>query len=122
VVPITAAFAGSMAKQGQVRVIAVTAPTRLPGVLADVPTWREQGLDVIVTNWRNIMGPKGLGEAQVQYWEEALRRLTDSDEWKKELEANTWHSEFLRSAEARKFLERETTEVRSFLVDLGMAK
>src|SRR5690349_12586677 len=122
VVPITAAFAGSMAKQGQLRVIAVTAPSRLPGVLADVPTWREQGIDVIVTNWRNIMGPKGLSELQVQYWEEALRRLADSDEWKKELEANTWTSEFMRSAEARKFLERETTEVRSFLVDLGMAK
>ena len=48
--------------------------------------------------------------------------MADSDEWKKELEANTWTSEFMRSAEARKFLERETTEVRSFLVDLGMAK
>jgi putative tricarboxylic transport membrane protein len=122
VVPITAAFASSMAKQGQVRVIAVTAPARVPGVLADVPTWREQGVDVVVTNWRNIMGPKGLSELQVQYWEEALHRLADSDEWKKELEANTWTSEFMRSAEARKFLERETTEVRSFLVDLGMAK
>jgi putative tricarboxylic transport membrane protein len=122
VVPITAAFAGSMAKQGQVRVVAVTAPARMPGVLADVPTWREQGLDVVVTNWRNIMGPKNLSDAQVQYWEEALRRLADSDEWKRELEANTWHNQFLRSADARKFLERETTEVRSFLLDLGMAK
>jgi putative tricarboxylic transport membrane protein len=121
-VPITAAFSGSMAKQGQVRVIAVTAPARLPGVLADVPTWREQGFDAVVTNWRVMVGPKGMSEAQTAYWEEALRRLNDSDEWKKELEANAWMSEFMRSAETRKFLERENTEVRSFLVDLGMAK
>ena len=122
VVPITAAFAASMAKQGQVRVVAVTSPTRMPGVLADVPTWREQGSDAIVTNWRIMLGPKGLSDAQVSYWEEALQRLNDSDEWKKELEANAWKSEFMRGAETRKFLERENTEVRNFLVDLGMAK
>ena len=122
VVPISAAFAGSMAKQGQVRVIAVTAPARLPGALADVPTWREQGFDAVVTNWRIMVGPKGMSDAQVAYWEEALRRLNDSDEWKKELEANAWMSEFMRSAETRKFLERENTDVRGFLVDLGMAK
>jgi putative tricarboxylic transport membrane protein len=69
-----------------------------------------------------MVGPKGMSDAQVAYWEEALRRLNDSDEWKKELEANAWKSEFLRSAETRKFLERENTEVRSFLVDLGLAK
>jgi putative tricarboxylic transport membrane protein len=122
VVPITAAFASSMAKQGQVRVIATASPTRMPGVLAEVPTWREQGFDAVVTNWRIMLGPKGMSEPQVTYWEDALQRLNDSDEWKKELEANAWKSEFLRSAESRKFLERENAEMRSFLVDLGMAK
>jgi putative tricarboxylic transport membrane protein len=122
VVPITAAFAGSMAKQGQVRVIAVTAPARMPGVLAEVPTWREQGFDAVVTNWRVMFGPKGMSEPQVAYWEEALRRLSDSDEWKKELDANAWKSEFIRGAELRKFLERENGEIRTFLVDLGLAK
>lgn len=122
VVPITAAFAASMAKQGQVRVIAVTAPSRLPGVLADVPTWREQGFDAVVTNWRMMIGPRGMSEAQIAYWDEALRRLVDSDEWKKELEANAWRSEYMRSPEARKFVEREHVELRTFLVDLGLAK
>ena len=122
VVPITAAFAGSMLKQGQVRVIAVTAPARLPGVLADVPTWREQGFDAVVTNWRVMFGPKGLSEAQIAYWEEAMRRLMESEEWRKELAANAWMSDYMGSAETRKFLERENTEVRSFLVDLGLAK
>ena len=122
VVPISAAFAGSMERQGQIRLLAVTSPARLPGVLADVPTWREQGHDVVVSNWRNITGPKGLPEAQIAYWEEAFRRLVESDEWKKELESNFWTSEFMRSAATRKFLERENVEVRAFLGDLGLAK
>jgi len=122
VVPISAAFAGSMVRQGQVRLLAVTSPARLTGVLAEVPTWREQGVDVVVSNWRNITGPKGLSDAHVAYWEEAFRRLVESDEWKKELEANFWTSEFMRSPATRKFLERENAEVRSFLVELGLAK
>ncbi len=103
VVPITAAFAASMLRNGQVRLLAVAAPTRLPGVLADVPTWREQGYDAVVSNWRIFIGPKGMTAAQITYWEEALRRMADSEEWKKELEASFWTSEYKGSIETRKY-------------------
>jgi putative tricarboxylic transport membrane protein len=122
VVPITAAFAASMARQGQVRVLAVTAPTRLPGVLAEVPTWREQGFDAVVSNWRSMFGPKGMTPAQIAYWEQALLRFVESDEWKKELENNFWRSEYMRSAETRKYLEQDNAQARAFLVELGLAK
>lgn len=122
VVPITAAFAASMARQGQVRLLAVTAPTRLPGVLADVPTWREQGYNAVVSNWRSIVGPKGMTEAQVAYWEQTLRRFVESDGWKKELETNFWRSEYMRSAETRKYLDEDNARARAFLVELGLAK
>ena len=122
VVPITAAFAASMARQGQVRVIAVTAPSRLPDVLADVPTWRELGYDAVVSNWRAIVGPRGMTPPQVAYWEQVLGRFVQSDGWKKELEENFWRSEFLRSTEMRKYLDQDNAQAREFLVDLGLAK
>ena len=122
VVPITAAFAASMARQGQVRVLAVTAPARLPDVLADVPTWREQGYDVLVSNWRSLFGPRGMTEAQIAYWEQTLARFVESDEWRKELETNFWTSEYLRSAEARRYIEQDNAQVRAFLAELGLAK
>jgi len=122
VVPITAAFAASMARQGQVRVLAVTAPARLPDVLADVPTWREQGYDVLVSNWRSMFGPRGMTEAQIAYWEQTLARFVESDEWRKELETNFWTSEYLRSAEARRYIEQDNAQVRAFLAELGLAK
>ena len=121
-VPISAAFAASMARSGQVRVIAVTSSQRLPGVLSGVPTWREQGFDAVVSNWRNVIGPKGMSDAQVTFWEEALRRMTEADEWKKELEANFWSSEFMRGAESRKAMERDYALLRTFLIELGLAK
>lgn len=122
VVPITAAFAASLLRNGQVRLLAVTSPGRLPGVLADVPTWREQGYDAVVMNWRNFIGPRGMTQAQIAYWEEVVRRLGESEEWKKELETNYWSSDYMSSIETRKFLERDNAQARAFLVDLGLAK
>ena len=122
IVPITAAFAASMARQGQVRVLAVTSPARLPDVLAGVPTWREQGYDVIVSNWRSMVGPRGMTPHQVAYWEQAFQRFVESEEWKKELETNFWASEYMRSAETRKYMEQDNAQVRAFLAELGLAK
>jgi len=122
VVPITLAFATSLLRSGQVRILAVTSASRLPGVLADVPTWREQGYDVVVTNWRGFMGPKGITAAQIGYWEDTLRRLIENEEWKKELEINYWSTDFMGSADMRKFLEKDNAEARAFLADIGIVK
>ena len=122
VVPITAAFAASMLRNGQVRLLAVTSPGRLSGALAEVPTWREQGYDAVVSNSRSFTGPKGMSEAQIAYWEGALRRMTETEAWKKELEANFWSSEYLGGAETRKSLDRDNVVLRAFLTDLGLAK
>jgi putative tricarboxylic transport membrane protein len=122
VVPITLAFATSLMRSGQVRIIAVTATNRLPGVLADIPTWREQGYDVVVTNWRGFLGPKGMTAPQVAYWEDTLRRLVENEEWKKELEINYWSADFMSGADMRKFLEKDNAEARAFLVDIGLVK
>lgn len=122
VVPITAAFAASMLRGGQVRLLAVASPQRLTGVLADVPTWREQGFEAVVSNWRGMVGPKGMTAAQLAYWEETLRRFSDSEEWKKELEANFWTNDYMRGAEMRKFLDEDNAQARAFLVDIGLAK
>ncbi len=120
--PITAALAASMLRGGQLRLVAVTSPVRLPGVLADVPTWREQGYNAEITSWRSIVGPKGMAPAQIAYWEDVLRRMSDSDEWKKELEMNFWTSDYMGSAELRKHMDRDNVQTRAFLVDVGLAK
>ncbi|MBI3938244.1 MAG: tripartite tricarboxylate transporter substrate binding protein, partial [Betaproteobacteria bacterium] len=60
---------------GRIRILAVSAPRRLAGALAGVPTWREQGAEVVVDNMRGVVGPKALGAAQVSYWEAVLSRM-----------------------------------------------
>lgn len=122
VVPISVAFGASLLRNGQVRVIAVTSPKRLTGVLADVPTWREQGYDAVVSTWRALIGPKGMTEGQVAYWESVIRRVLETDEWKHELELNYWNSAYMGSAELRKHMARDNEGVKAFLAELGLAR
>ena len=122
VVPVSAGFGSQLLRNKQVRVIAVTSPERLPGVYKDVPTWKEQGADAVVEQWRILIGPKGLTPAQVGYWEGVIKRMMDADEWKKELEENFWKAHFQAGAESRKFLERDYADARAFLTELGLAK
>jgi putative tricarboxylic transport membrane protein len=120
--PVTAAFAASLAKSGQIRVLAVAAPRRLGGVLADVPTWRELGYDAVVANWRTFLGSKKMTAPQISYWEAAFKRLSESDEWRKELADNFWLNDYLPSAEARKQMDRDDAALRVFLRELSLAK
>ena len=40
-------------KTGRLRAIGVSSPNRLPGV--NVPTFKEQGIDLVLTNWRSVV-------------------------------------------------------------------
>lgn len=122
VVPISVAFGASLLRNGQVRIIAVTAPQRLPGVLGEVPTWREQGYDALVSTWRCLFGPRNMTEAQIAYWEGVMRRVAATEDWKNELALNYWNSALMGSAEARKHMARDNEGVKIFLTELGLAR
>ncbi len=109
-------------QSGRLRVVAVAADKRLPGALASVPTWKEQGVNLVYGGWRSIMGPKGLSAPQVAYWEGALRQASQSAEWKSELERNYWSDDFVTSAQFRKDLEKDYADMKAVLVDLGLAR
>jgi putative tricarboxylic transport membrane protein len=107
---------------GRMRIVGVAAPKRFGGELASVPTWKEQGVDVVTGGWRAIMGPRGLTPAQVSYWENALLSATKVPEWRTDLEKNFWSDDFVTSAQFRKDLEKDYSDMKAVLVDLGLAK
>lgn len=107
---------------GKVRIIAVSSPRRLGGPLAGVPTWREQGVDIVNSNWRGIIGPKGLAPAQIAFWEQAVSRLVSSEYWKEGLRANYWESHYLPGSEFGKFLDAEYGKMKEALAEVGLVK
>jgi putative tricarboxylic transport membrane protein len=107
---------------GTVRVIAVTAPRRLGGVYASVPTWREQGADMVFSNYRGFIGPKGLSDAQVAFWERALAIVDQDEGWRADLEKNVLSPAFTTGRETRKYWDSLDGPLKATLGDLGLLR
>lgn len=111
------------AEAGHTRILAIAAPKRQTGKLANLPTMREQGIDATgISNWRGILGTKGLSEAQSAFWSAALAKVVEAEEWKKQLEANNVASSFLPAQEFGKWLVVEYEDTRAVMAELGLAK
>ena len=109
-------------QSGRLRVLAISAPKRLPGALAAVPTWKEQGVDAVVTNWRPVIGPKGLTSAQIAYWEGVFSKLIATDEWKREVERTGAVNHYMGNRELAAYFDAQYAEFRTILGEVGLAK
>lgn len=107
---------------GKLRVIGITSAQRLGGTLANAPTWKEQGVDVVVDTWRGVMAPRDLPAAQLAFWDSIFSKLVQADEWKKDVEANLWGNTYRSSGETKRLLDAEYPRLKSVLTDLGLAK
>jgi putative tricarboxylic transport membrane protein len=107
---------------GKLRAIAITAPQRLPGALANVPTWTEQGMKVTFGAWRAVFAPKGITPQQAAYWQGVLRKASEAPEWKDDLAKNHWANVFVAGDAFAKELEHDYAAMRAILVDLGLAR
>jgi len=109
-------------KAGRLRMLAVSSEQRLTGELASVPTWMELGIRAVSANWRSIVGPRGMSEQQVQYWDEVFGRLARLPEWRQELESRMVEATYLNSRDTRKRMDTEHAELTAVLTELGLAK
>jgi putative tricarboxylic transport membrane protein len=120
--PATTSNIPGVLEAGKVRVIAISSPQRLGGILGNVPTWKEQGIDVVFSNWRGIIGPKGLSQAQIAYWDTVFAQLVKTEDWRKAL-ANSFQEDiYMNSKEAQEYIANEYASVKSILTRLGLAK
>jgi putative tricarboxylic transport membrane protein len=105
---------------GKARALGLGAPKRQPNALANVPTFREQGIDAVFFSWRGFIGAKDLTPAQIAFWDQAFAKAVQGEEWKKDLEKNAWAEDFMGHAETRKHLDSEHQLITKMLADLGV--
>ena len=122
VIASPAASVAAHAQSGKVRVIAISSKERLSGPLAKIPTWTEQGFPVVSGNVRNIVGPNGMKDEQVRYWDGVFAAFTQLDEWKKEADKRMLDNVHLTSAQTRSAMDALYKELREILGQLGLAK
>ena len=107
-------------KAGKLRAIGVTAPKRLPGV--DVPTFKEQGVDLVLTNWRSVMAAPGITDAQKKALADLVDKLAKSKTWNDILKQKGWDAAYLPGDAFVKFLGDEQTRVGNVLKSVGLVK
>ncbi|MFD7573472.1 Bug family tripartite tricarboxylate transporter substrate binding protein [Streptomyces sp. NPDC059810] len=105
-------------KAGELRLLAVTGPKRVPGL--DAPTLREAGLDTEFTNWRGIVAPPGLSDAEREKLVTLVAELHDSPQWRESLKTHGWNDAFLPGDEFGAFLAEQDRRVGSVLKELGL--
>jgi putative tricarboxylic transport membrane protein len=119
---VSASIGAKQIEAKQMRMLAIASPRRLQGTLAGIPTWKELGVPVIASNWRNIIGPKDMTADQIAYWDQLFGQLTHTDEWKAYLDQSFSDNAYMNSAQTRKYLEEQSAEIKSILLDLGLVK
>ncbi|MFM9900692.1 MAG: Bug family tripartite tricarboxylate transporter substrate binding protein [Polaromonas sp.] len=103
---------------GKMRALAVTSETRLKGV--DVPTLKEQGVNVVLGNWRGVYGAPGISAAQRAALTEMVLKAVKSKTWIEASEKNNWTPAILTGAAFDKFVDDDFASLRATMVKSGM--
>lgn len=91
-------------------------------LLPDTPTLIDEGYDVTVTNWRGVIAPGGIEEADAAALEDLVVEMHDSASWTDTLEERGWDDAFLVGDEFQDFLDGNIAEVTDTLVAIGLVE
>ncbi|EHP39372.1 putative tricarboxylic transport membrane protein, partial [Cupriavidus basilensis OR16] len=105
-------------KSGKMRALAVTSKERT----ADIPTLKEQGINVEIYNWRGVYGAPGITAEQRKALVDAVVKATETPLWKETLAKNDWTPFLLTGDEFGKFVDSESARLGGSLRELGVAK
>jgi putative tricarboxylic transport membrane protein len=105
-------------KGGRMRALAVSAPGKVEGIAS----LKEQGVDVVLGNWRGVFGGPGLTTAQRDALVAAVKTATESAAWKETLQKMGWEGVFLGGEAYKKFVEDDTQRISGILASLGLKK
>lgn len=105
----------------KLRLLAVVGDKRLEG-LPDLPTAREQGVDVSVVKFRGLAGPKGTPPAVVAAWEAGVQKLLADPKYKAIYTHNNLQPGFMAQKEYAQFIADFGDETQKFLKDTGVIK
>ncbi len=103
---------------GKMKAVGVTSDTRLKGI--NVPTLKEQGINVSLGNWRGVYGAAGITDAQRKVLVDMIVKATKTKSWAESMEKNNWTPALLTGKEFEEFVDRDFASLRATMVKSGM--
>ena len=122
---VTAGISGygefeSQVKAGKLRLIGLTSPTKTANV--DVPSIKEQGVDLEIANWRAVVAPPGISADQKKALTDVMDRLAKSKEWQDILKQKGWEDAYVSGDAFVKILAEEQSRTKDVLTAVGLVK
>ena len=112
-------FAGQI-KSGKMRALAISSDKRVPGI--DIPTLKEQGIDVELANWRGVFGAPGITDAQRKDLIDLVAKTVKTPAWQATLKKNEWDDLFMSGDDFKAFVEKDTARITRIIESVGLAK
>lgn len=110
----------SLTTGGKARVLAITSEQRLPGI--DIPTLKEQGIDVAFFNWRGLMAPPGIRDADLKVLMDSVGKMVASPAWKEIMAKRQWTDLYQPAGEFAAFIKEDRAKMEGILTELRLAK
>ncbi len=110
-------------ESGDLKALGQTADHRVgEGVVAEIPTCVEQGIDATFVNWRGLFGAPEMPDYAVEYWRDTLAKMVETPEWKAACKTNGWDDAYMDAPEFGTFLEKVDGEYETILTEIGLIK
>jgi len=103
---------------GKMKPIGVTSGARIKGI--NVPTLKEQGINVEIGNWRGVYGAAGITPAQRDALTDMIVKATKSKAWAEALDKNGWTPALLTGKAFDEFVDRDFAGLRAIMAKSGM--
>ncbi len=110
----------SQIEAGELRLLAVSTDTRVPGF--DAPTLMEEGVDVAVQNWRMVAAAPGISDEQKAAITADVKAMAESDTWQAALETRGWVDTYLDGEAFAAQLEADKSATEAILKDIGLVQ
>jgi putative tricarboxylic transport membrane protein len=107
-------------QSGKMRALAVSAPKRIAG--SNIPTLKEQGINIELANWRGVFGAPGITQAQRDELIKAIETGVNSKHWQEALAKNEWANVWLAGDAYKKFLDADVRRIGDILQSLSLSK
>jgi putative tricarboxylic transport membrane protein len=113
----------ALLESGDLRALGQSADHRVgEGVLAEIPTCMEQGINETFVNWRGLFGPPEMPQYAVDFWQETLQKMSETPKWSEACTTNGWDNVYLGPEEFTAYLEKVNEQYKGILEEIGMLK
>lgn len=110
----------AMRDAGKLRILGVAAEQR-EGLYRDIPTMREQGVNLVIHSWHGVFAPRGTPPAVLARLEQALQKVAMHREFIEKMSTQALGVRYMNRAEFTRFFAEQDAQFKPLIQKLGLA-